>query len=110
MGYYPEPNTRIKSKKAVYGNFSNYATKSDFAKKADLCGWKSDVKKFGIEKPVKVSRGLKGLKSRVHNLDVSKWKNFRDDLRKLCDVINKDVLKKLKYNVDKQGLRYRKYW
>ena len=81
------------------------------AKKADLSGWKSDVKKLGIDKPVKVSRGLNGLESKAHNLDVNKWKNFRGHLRKLCDVADKDVLKKSKYNVDKQSLdKKRGYW
>ena len=74
--YYPEANTRIKSKKAVSQNFSNYPTNLDFPKKVDLGGWKWDVKKSGIDKPVKVSRGSNGLESKAHNLDFINGKIF----------------------------------
>ena len=44
------------------------------------------------------------MKSKEDNLDVDKLKNVPTDLNKLSDVANECVLKKLKYNINKQGL------
>ena len=93
---------------------TNYATKSDSKSatgvntsnfsKIDLANLKSDINKSHIDKLGKVPSGLNSSKSQVGNLDVGKLKPVPNDLKKLSDAVNKEVLKKSKYNRDKQDL------
>ena len=104
MSYFPEPHSDNKNKIKVELNFSNYVTKSDsnnaagvdttyFAKKADWANLKLDVEKLDKDKLVKISSGLNSLNRNIGNLDVDKLKIVSIDLKKLRDVVDKNVFK-----------------
>ena len=47
---------------------------------------------------VNVPTGLSKLKTKVDNLDVQKLKSVHVDIKKLSDVVSKEVVKETKYN------------
>ena len=59
---------------------------------------KAEVWKFDIDKLINVPSGLDSLKSKVDHLDGDKLKTVPVDLKKLSDVVDKDVVKTAKYN------------
>ena len=84
---------------------SDYATKSDLkivtgavhtsksAKKVDLASLKLEIDKLGIDELEKVSSVLIILKSNLDKLDVDKLKPVLVHLKKLNDVVDKEVVK-----------------
>ena len=59
---------------------------------------KTDVHKPDINKLVSVPTNWNNLKSNVDDLDVGKLKTAPADLKKLNDVVNKEVVKNTKFN------------
>ena len=85
-------------------DLSNYATKkelehatgidaSDLVAKKDFIALKAEVDTLNINKLVNVSTSLNDLKTKVHDLEVSKLKTVPADLKKLSDVIDNEVVK-----------------
>ena len=85
-------------------DLSNYATKkelehatgidaSDLVAKKDFSALKAEVDTLNINKLVNVSTSLNDLKTKVHDLEVSKLKTVPADLKKLSDVIDNEVVK-----------------
>ena len=97
MSYFPKPLTHSKNKIKVELDLANYATKldarsvdaSEFAKKTHLASLKGDINK--IEK---VASGLSNLKSKVNKLHVDRLEPVPIDLKRLCDVVHKEIVKK----------------
>ena len=93
MSYFPKTYACSKNKLKVEFDLSNHATKSDskkatgvhtsnFAKKSDSAGLKSD-----IDQLEKVPTGLNSSKSKVDEIDVDKLKPVPNDQSKLSDVV-----------------------
>ena len=91
--YFPKPKY-LRRKVKVELDLSNHATKgdlknktglesSDFAKKVDLVGLKSEIDNSDINKLEKVPTGLSSLKSKVDKLDVDKLVTVSVDLSKV---------------------------
>ena len=80
---------------------SNNVDLSDFPKETELASLKSDVDKLDIDKSKNVLGGVKVSKRKVDKLDVGKLKSLSTDLKKLSEVIEREVVKKSKYNTDK---------
>ena len=59
---------------------------------------KAEVDKVGTYKLVNVPTGLNNLKSKVDNLHVSKLKTIPIYLKKISDVVSKEVVKNTKFN------------
>ena len=87
----------------------NYATKSDlknavsvdtsdFAKKTDLAGLKSDIDKLDIDILQKVPSSLNSLKSKADKLDADNLVPVPADLSKLSGVVKNYVVKKTVYD------------
>ena len=107
MSYYPVKDSRIRDKIKVVLDLSNYATKkeldqatsvdaSDLAAKKDIFVLKDEVEKLGISKLVNLSRSLSNLKTKVDDLDVDKLKAVPSNLKKISDVVDKDVFNSTK--------------
>ena len=88
---------------------SNYVTKkqlehtagvetSDLAAKKDFIALKTEADKLKVNTLVKVQSGLNDLKTQIGDLDVDKLKTVPIDLKKLNDVVSKEVVKKTVYN------------
>ena len=60
---------------------------------------KTDVHKPDINKFVSVPTNWNNLKSNVDDLDVGKLKTAPADLKKLNDVVSKEVVKNTKFNI-----------
>ena len=99
MSYYLEPESHIRDKVKVVLDLSTYATKkalehatgidtSDLAAKSDFISLKLDI---NINELVKVSTDLIDLKTKGDDLDVDKLKTVPTDLKKLSDVVSKEV-------------------
>ena len=58
----------------------------------------AEVDTLEIKQFVNVSAGLKNLKTKVDDLDVSKLKTAPIDLKKLSDVVNREVIKDTEFN------------
>ena len=58
----------------------------------------AEVDTLEIKQFVNVSAGLKNLKTKVDDLDVSKLKTAPIDLKKLSDVVNRGVIKDTEFN------------
>ena len=58
---------------------------------------KVEVAKTGINKLINVPIGLNNLKT-IEDLDVDKLKTVPVDLKKISDVVSKEVVKKTKIN------------
>ena len=85
-------------------NLSNYATKkelndatgvdtSSLAAKRDFNALKTELDTLDINKMVNVLGGLNSLNTKVYHLDVDKLKTVPADLKKLSDVVSKEVVK-----------------
>ena len=107
MSYYPEKDSHIRDKVKVELYLSNYETKkeldqatsvdaSDLAAKKDLFVMKDEVEKLGISKLVNFSRSLSNLKTKVDDLDVDKLKAVPSNLKKISDVVDKEVFNSTK--------------
>ena len=59
---------------------------------------KTKVDKLDIKKLVNVPTGRNNLQTKVDNLDVDKLKTASIDLKKLSDVVSKEVVKNTKFN------------
>ena len=59
---------------------------------------KAKVDKLDIKKLVNVPTGRNNLQTKVDNLDVDKLKTASIDLKKLSDVVSKEVVKNTKFN------------
>ena len=59
---------------------------------------KAEVEKLDINKLVNVSNGLNNLKTKVHNLGVCKLRAVPIELKKLSDIVSKEVVKNTKFN------------
>ena len=68
------------------------------AAKRDYIALKAEVDKLDINKMVNVQTILNNLKTKVDDLDVENLKTVRVDLKKLRDVVSKEVVKKTMYN------------
>ena len=109
MSYYPEPDSHIRDKIKLMLHLSNYATKkelehatgvdtSDLAAKKLFIALKDEFAKLDINKWVKVPTGLNDLKTKVDKLDAGKLETFPKDLKKLGDVVDREVVKKTVYD------------
>ena len=58
----------------------------------------AEVDTLEIKQFVNVSAGLKNLKTKVDYLDVGKLKTAPKDLKKLSDVVNREVNKDTEFN------------
>ena len=58
----------------------------------------AEVDTLEIKQFVNVSAGLKNLKTKADDLDVSKLKTAPIDLKKLSDVVNREVIKDTEFN------------
>ena len=65
---------------------------------------KAIVDKLDINKLVNVPTRSNNLKTKVDNLDVDELKHFPTDLKKLNDVVSKEVVKQRVYNKLKTNL------
>ena len=59
---------------------------------------KVEVVQPDINKLVNVPTNLNSLKTKVNDLDISKWKNFPLDLKTLSNVVDNEVVKNTKLN------------
>lgn len=75
-----------------------------FANKADLAGLKSVVEKLDVDKLIKMPSDVISLTSKTDNLVDNMLQTVHINIKELSDVVDKDVLKKSKYDADKQGL------
>ena len=64
----------------------------------DFIALKAEVDKVDTYKLVNVPTGLNNLKSKVDNLHVNKLKTIPIYLKKLSDVVSKEVVKNTKFN------------
>ena len=116
ISYYPEPDSHIRTKVKLEPDLSNYAVKkelgnatgtdtSDLAAKKHFIALKGEVGKLDINKWVNVSTGLNDLdlERKVDKLDVGKLETVPKDLKKLSDVMDKEVVEKAVYNTLKTG-------
>ena len=99
----------------VESDLSNYVTKTDlkksadvdlskFAKNVDLANFKFDVDKLDIGKVKNVPSNLRNLKSKVGKLDVDKLVPVLADLNKLSDLVKSDVFEKGVCNTKIKGI------
>ena len=99
MSYYSEPESHIRDKVKVLLNLTNYVTKkelehatdvetSDLTVKKDFVALKDEVDKLDINKLVNVPTSL----------NVGKLKTVPVHLKKLSDVVDKQVIKNTKFN------------
>ena len=109
MSYYPEKDSHINDKVQVQQDLSNYATKkelkdatgidtSNSTDKKDFGVLKADLDKIDISKLLCVPTHLDNLKLKVHGLGVAKLKPILIDLKKLSDVVTKEIVKNTKFN------------
>ena len=59
---------------------------------------KAEFNKLDINKFANVPNSLNNLKTKVYELDVGELKTVPIDLKKLIDVVNKEVVKNTKFN------------
>ena len=67
---------------------------SNLAAKRDFINLKADIDKININELADVSTDLNNLETKVEDLDISKFKTVPIDLKKLSDVLRKEVVKK----------------
>ena len=60
----------------------------------DFFALKAEVDELGINKFINVLSSLNSLKTKVDDLDADKLKTVPVDLKKLSDVVSKEVVKK----------------
>ena len=106
---YPKPDSHISEKVKVVLYLSDYATKkqlkdgtlvdiSNLAAKRDFIALKVDTDKLDINEFVNVSTCLNTLKAKVDDLNVDKLKIVIMDLKKLSDVMSKEIVIITKFN------------
>ena len=71
---------------------------SNLAAKSNFIAWKGVAAKLDINKLVNVITGFNNLKKEVEDLDGDKLKTVPVDLKELCDVVSKEVVKKSEFN------------
>ena len=109
MSYYPEPDSHIRDKVRVVLDLGHYPSKKELNDAADIdisnvatirnfIVLEAEVHKPDINKLVNVPTNWNNLKSSVDDLDVGKLKTAPADLRKLNDVVSKEVVKNTKFN------------
>ena len=108
MSYYPKPYNHIRDTVKVMLDLSNYATKKELehgegvdtfnlAVKKNFVALKAEVDKPDINKLVNVPTTLKNLKTKIDDLVVGKLKIVSVGLKKLWDVVSKEVVKNTKF-------------
>ena len=106
MSHYPEPDHYIRDKVKVVLDFSNFATKkelnkaarvdtSDLASKCDFIPFKSEIDNLDRVKLVNIQTNSNNLKLKVDDLDVAKFETVVVDLKKISDVVDKQVVKNI---------------
>ena len=109
MDHYPEPDSHIRDKVKVVLGLPIYATKkelehaagadtSNLAAKSDIIALKAEDDKLEINVSVNPPTGWNDLKTKIYDLDVGKLKTVPIDLKKLSDMMSKDVVKETVYN------------
>ena len=108
MSYYPEPDSHIrgKAKVVVVLDLQNFATKQELKDpigigispaRRNFIALKAEVDKLVIDEFVNVPSGLNNLKTKVDGLDVGKLKTVPIDVKKISDVVSKEVVKNTKF-------------
>ena len=83
---------------------------SDLAPKKEFIALKAEISKLDINELVKVRTVLNDLKTKIGDLNVGKLKTVPTDLKKISDVVNKEVprasslIQTNRYNTDKENL------
>ena len=109
MTYYSELASHIRDKVKVTWNLSNYTTRKNQTMlqvlmyliqlhKKNFIPLKAEIDKVDFNKLVNVPTSLNDLKTKVHDLNVSKWKTLPIDLKKLSDVVDNDFVQNIKFN------------
>ena len=109
MCYYPEFDSHIRDKVKLELDLSNYATKkalkhatgvdtSNLATKIDFIALKAEVDKVDVNKLLNVPTSLNNLKSKVNDQVVGNLKTALIDLKKLSDIVSKEVVKNAEFN------------
>ena len=109
MDHYPEPDSHIRDKVKVVLGLPIYATKkelehaagadtSNLAAKSDIIALKAEDDKLEINVSVNPPTGWNDLKTKIYDLDVGKLKTVPIDLKKLSDMVSKEVVKETVYN------------
>ena len=106
MTYYLEPDSHITDKNKVVLDLSNYSTKkknigvntSNLDAKRNLIALKAEVDKRGINKLINVPTSLNDLNTKVGALDFGNLEAVTKDLKKLSNVVSKEVVKNTKFN------------
>ena len=109
MSYYPEWDSHIRDKVEVLLGLTDYLTKteleqvigidtSDLARKKIFIVSKGEVDKQDINKLTNVPTEFDNLEAKVNDLDIFKLKTVPVDLKKLSDVLDKEVVKNTKFN------------
>ena len=60
---------------------------------------KAEVDKLDINKLVNIPTSLNNLKTKVHDLDLGKFKTVPVDFKKLSDVVDNEVVKNTKFSM-----------
>ena len=71
---------------------------SNLAAKSEFIALKVEVDKSDIRELVKVPTGLNNLKANVDDLDAGRLKTVLNDLKKLSEMVDKEVVKNTKFN------------
>ena len=109
MSYYPEWDSHIRDKVKVLLGLADYLTKteleqaigidtSDLARKKIFIVSKGEVDKQDINKLTNVPTEFDNLEAKVNDLDIFKLKTVPVHLKKLSDVLDKEVVKNTKFN------------
>ena len=109
MDHYPEPDSHIRDKVKVVLGLPIYATKkelehaagadtSNLAAKSDIIALKAEDDKLEINVSLNPPTGWNDLKTKIYDLDVGKLKTVPIDLKKLSDMVSKEVVKETVYN------------
>ena len=109
MDHYPEPDSHIRDKVKVVLGLPIYATKkelehaagadtSNLAAKSDIIALKAEDDKLEINVSVNPPTAWNDLKTKIYDLDVGKLKTVPIDLKKLSDMVSKEVVKETVYN------------
>ena len=105
MSYYPKQESQFRDKVKVVLDLSDYSTKrelkdvtgvdtSNLAAKRDFIALKAQVGKLDINKLVNLPSDLNNFNTKIDDLDAGKLRTVPIDLKKLCDVVSKENIKK----------------
>ena len=108
MSYYPEADSHINNKVKVVLELLNYTTKklekatsvdtSNLAVKSNFTALKNEVDKLHINELGNFPTSFNNFKTKLDDLNVDKLKTAPEDLKKLYDVVSKEVIKNTKSN------------